>query len=134
MDIWAGMARLCVHPAHFGMLGASAGQSLQGWVRRGFPARCVPHTRPGSLSKLSSNFPTYGRIPCQSQGIQSGSPDQIRTGVSGLKGRRPRPLDDGTLKAQRLRRVKAQSETSLVVLKSAPGERIGTRNKTTFAS
>ena len=25
-----------------------------------------------------------------------GSPDQIRTGVSGLKGRRPRPLDDGT--------------------------------------
>jgi hypothetical protein len=34
--------------------------------------------------------------PNQYKGEQIGSPDRIRTGVSGLKGRRPRPLDDGT--------------------------------------
>ena len=37
------------------------------------------------------------------------SPDQIRTGVSGLKGRRPRPLDDGTWWVRfRLRRERSQ--------------------------
>jgi hypothetical protein len=34
--------------------------------------------------------------PGEHSGIATGSPDRIRTGVSGLKGRRPRPLDDGT--------------------------------------
>lgn len=29
-----------------------------------------------------------------------GSPDRIRTGVTGLRGRRPRPLDDGANKAE----------------------------------
>ncbi len=39
-----------------------------------------------------------GPIPCRRKpaGKRSCSPDRIRTGVSGLKGRRPRPLDDGT--------------------------------------
>ena len=33
----------------------------------------------------------------QKGGFLSGSPDQIRTGVTGLRGRRPRPLDDGAV-------------------------------------
>ena len=74
--------------------------------------------------------PPNTKSPASSGGL-AGSPDQIRTGVSGLKGRRPRPLDDGTLKAQRLRRAKAQSETSLVVLKSSLCERIGTPKAST---
>ena len=30
-----------------------------------------------------------------SQGLRAGSPERIRTAVTGLRGRRPRPLDDG---------------------------------------
>ena len=33
----------------------------------------------------------------------NGSPDRIRTGVTGLRGRRPRPLDDGANKAESYR-------------------------------
>ena len=36
-------------------------------------------------------------MPGQRPGILGGSPDRIRTGVTALRGRRPRPLDDGAV-------------------------------------
>jgi hypothetical protein len=36
-------------------------------------------------------------MPGQRPGIFGGSPDRIRTGVTALRGRRPRPLDDGAV-------------------------------------
>jgi hypothetical protein len=48
--------------------------------------------------RLHAPPPTQKPLP--KQGFLACSPDQIRTGVTGLRGRRPRPLDDGARTAR----------------------------------
>ncbi len=64
---------------------------------------------------------------------RSGSPDRIRTGVSGLKGRRPRPLDDGTGAPTRLRRPAGQpnsprARSIRAIVRSRPNATIDSNN------
>jgi hypothetical protein len=68
----------------------SLAEKYSGPTLRPFPAvRPVPSVRPGLAPQ-----PPSQRVPA---GSSLCSPDRIRTGVTALRGRRPRPLDDGAV-------------------------------------
>ena len=64
--------------------------------RRAFGSPCSVIGRRSSepTTDNEKRHPKGRRFSC-------GSPDQIRTGVTGLRGRRPRPLDDGAVGCDR---------------------------------
>ena len=57
---------------------------------------CVQIQRHPRWSEATSR-PRFEETLHKAEGFFSGSPDGIRTRVTGLKGRRPRPLDDGAI-------------------------------------
>ena len=75
--------------------------SLRGRQRRQSPARARPRPRLAvGLGRalgpaLVVRFVARRRPPLAEQGPSGRSPDRIRTGATALRGRRPRPLDDG---------------------------------------
>src|SRR5690606_41054410 len=68
----------------------------------------TPQQRPRPYRRPAGESSTRGILHLERRGARRprtpghGSPDGIRTRVTGLKGRRPRPLDDGDRKSTRL--------------------------------
>ena len=82
-----------------------AGQSLPGAVKdatekyvRDFANKCergITQLIGASFRKQIASLPFYIALSCMDQGFITGVPDGIRTRVGAVKGRCPRPLDDG---------------------------------------
>ena len=60
---------------------------VRSWSRR----RCVVPSRHVREGASAGQYEARDKVP----GFSLGSPEQIRTAVTALRGRRPRPLDDG---------------------------------------
>jgi hypothetical protein len=81
--------------------GVRAGRAAHGGDRRGHPGgaavvrvQALPLPSEGSTGWPATRSATRNVVV-------DGSPDRIRTGATALRGRRPRPLDDGAVRSVR---------------------------------